>query len=49
VDELVKTIWDYLAQRNLKPTRYEWNADGKVILEKIQRARATLARQSQVT
>ena len=49
VDELVKTIWDYLAERNLKPTRYEWNADGKAILEKIQRARATLARQPQVT
>jgi len=49
VDELVKAIWDYLAERNLKPTRYEWNADGKAILEKIQRARATLARQTQVT
>ena len=49
VDELDIAIWDYLAERNLKPTRYEWNADGKAILEKIQRARATLARQAPVT
>jgi transposase len=45
VDQLTKTIWDYLAERNLRPTRYEWKADGKVILEKIQRARAALERQ----
>lgn len=49
VDELDIAIWDYLAERNLKPTRYEWNADGKAILEKNQRARATLARQAPVT
>ena len=49
VDELVNTIWDYLAERNLKPTRYELNADGKAILEKIQRARAALACQPPVT
>ncbi len=43
VDELAKAIFANLAQRNLKPTRYEWKADGKTILEKIQRARAALA------
>jgi hypothetical protein len=49
VHQLVKAIWDYLAERNLKPTRYEWKADGKAILEKIQRARAVLARQTPIT
>jgi transposase len=49
VDQLTKTIWDYLAERNLRPTRYEWKADGKVILEKIQRARAALERQPSIT
>src|SRR5271156_2336933 len=48
VAQLVAAIWSYLAERNLKPTRYEWNADGKVILERIQRARAALARQAPV-
>ena len=48
VDQLTQAIWDYLTDRNLRPPRYEWKADGKVILEKIQRARAVLARQSQV-
>jgi transposase len=45
VAELAANIFAYLAERNLKPTRYEWKADGKAILEKIQRARATLAGQ----
>ncbi len=49
VEQLTKAIWDYLAERNLRPTRYEWKADGKVILEKIQRARAALARQPSIT
>jgi transposase len=48
VDELTKAIWDCLAERNLRPFRYEWKADGKLILEKIQRARAALAQQSSV-
>jgi transposase len=48
VAELTKAIWDYLAERNLKPTRYEWRAEGKTVLEKIRRARQSLARQSQV-
>jgi transposase len=49
VPELVAAIWEYLAARNLKPQRYEWRADGKVILEKIRRAREAVARQLQVT
>ncbi len=48
VGELVAAIWDYLAERNLKPHRYEWRAEGQVILEKIRRARAALARASVV-
>jgi RNAse (barnase) inhibitor barstar len=46
VDQLTQAIWNYLAERNLRPVRYEWKADGKVILTKIQRARAALASQS---
>ena len=46
--ELVDAIWTYLAERNLKPQRYQWRAEGKVIPEKINRARQTLARQSLV-
>ena len=49
VEDLTAAIWSYLAERNLKPTRYEWKADGKVILEKILRARAALAQQALVT
>ncbi len=45
VGELTGAILKYLADRNLNPKRYEWKADGKTILEKIQRARETLARQ----
>jgi len=45
VQELADAIAAYLAERNLKPKRYEWRADGKAILEKIQRAREALARQ----
>ena len=37
-----------LAQRNFKPQRYEWRADGKMILEKTRRAREALARLSPV-
>jgi len=46
--ELTAAIWDYLAERNLKPQRYEWRTEGKAILEKIRRARKTLASQSPV-
>jgi transposase len=49
VEELAQAITDYLVQRNLKPVRYEWNANGTAILEKIRRAREALARQQQVS
>ena len=49
VAELVNAIWSYLTERNLKPHRYEWRAQGKVILEKIARAREALARHPPVT
>jgi transposase len=49
VAALVDAIWTYLAERNLKPQRYEWRADGKAILEKILRAREALARLPIVT
>lgn len=48
VPELTTAIWSYLEERNLKPTRYEWRADGKAILEKVHRARQALAQQPQV-
>jgi hypothetical protein len=38
----------YLEQRKLNPQRYEWRAEGKVILEKIRRAREALVREQQV-
>ena len=40
VGELVTAINVHLAHHNLKPTPYRWKAEGAVILEKIQRARA---------
>jgi hypothetical protein len=49
VGQLVDCIWTYLAERNLKPQRYEWRAEGKAILEKIRRARVALARQAPIT
>lgn len=39
VGQLIKAITLYLAERNLKPTRYRWRADGVEILRKIQRAK----------
>jgi transposase len=48
VDELVDAIWTYLNARNLKPQRYVWQAEGKIILEKIRRAREVLAGSPQV-
>jgi hypothetical protein len=41
---LVGAIWGYLAERNLKPQRYPWRADGTVILEKIRQAQEALSR-----
>lgn len=49
VEELTDAIWSYLSERNLKPQRYEWRAEGKTILEKIRRAREALARSLPVT
>jgi transposase len=49
VKDLSKAIFGYLEQRNLNPQRYEWRAEGKVILEKIQRARAALAQQLHIS
>jgi transposase len=49
IQELVDSIWAYLAERNLHPTRYEWKAKGTAILQKIARARAALARQEDVS
>lgn len=42
VGELVGAIEVYLAERNLAPKRYVWNAKGEAILAKIMRARAAL-------
>lgn len=46
VRELADTILAYLAERNEKPKRYVWKADGQKILDKIARARATLRQQT---
>jgi len=43
VKELAVSIMDYLHERDLNPVRYTWRADGKAILEKIQRAKNALA------
>lgn len=43
VAELVASIGAYLAERNLQPKAYRWNAAGEKILAKIQRAREKLA------
>ena len=40
IEELSAAIEAYLLQRDLNPVRYQWKAEGKAILEKIQRARA---------
>jgi transposase len=42
VNELVRDINAYLAQRNADPRPYIWRAEGAEILAKIQRARAVL-------
>ena len=49
VEELATAITAYMMRWNLKPTKYEWKADGKVILEKISRARAALAREMSIS
>lgn len=42
VKELTESIVAYLEDRNLNPIPCQWKAEGKVILEKINRARAKL-------
>ncbi len=49
VGELSEAIWAYLHERNLKPQRYEWRAEGQAILEKIRRARKALASSPHIT
>ncbi len=41
--ELVRAVESYLAERNQNPKKYVWRASGLKILEKIQRAKETLA------
>ena len=41
---LIKAMAAYLVDRDLNPVRYQWKAEGAAILEKIQRARAALAK-----
>ncbi len=45
VRELVAAMDAYLAQRNLKPKRYVWKAQGVDILARVQRARAAMSPQ----
>jgi transposase len=42
VNELIRDIKTYLAQRNANPKPYVWRAEGTEILAKINRARAAL-------
>jgi transposase len=42
VNELVRDIKAYLAERNANPKPYKWKAEGAEILAKIKRARAAL-------
>jgi hypothetical protein len=42
VNELVRDIETYLAQRNANPKPYKWKAKGAEILSKIKHARAAL-------
>jgi len=46
VKELIDSIDDYLAERNLAPKRYIWKAEGAEILKKIERAREAMAREA---
>ena len=42
VDELIRAMTDYLDHRNQHPKPYQWKADGRAILEKINRARKAM-------
>ena len=43
VAELARSIKKYIARRNARPKPYVWKAEGRIILEKIARARAAQA------
>jgi hypothetical protein len=42
VNDLVRDIETYLAERNANPKPYKWRAEGAKILSKIKRARVAL-------
>jgi hypothetical protein len=42
VNQLIRDVKNYLAQRNADPKPYVWRAEGAAILAKIKRARAAL-------
>lgn len=44
--ELIAAIESYLQDRDLSPKRYVWKAEGQAILEKIQRARDVIVKES---
>jgi len=48
VKDLIDSIDAYMKSRDLSPKRYVWKAEGQAILEKIQRARAAMEKQSNV-
>jgi hypothetical protein len=48
VNELVRDINAYLAERNENPKPYIWKAEGAAILAKIKRARAALEKERKV-
>lgn len=45
VNDLVRDIEQYLADRNVNPKPYRWKAKGEQILQKIERAKAALRRE----
>lgn len=47
VNELIRDIEDYLADRNAEPKPYHWKASGEEILRKVQRAREKLREQEE--
>jgi len=49
VRQLEEAVFGYLAERNLCPKRYVWRAEGRQILEKINRAKEALTKIKQRT
>jgi len=45
VPELIRSIMAYLKRRNEDPKPYRWRADGRKILEKINRAQQVMKKQ----